>query len=86
MTSTPTIFVACTKCIFFHPRFLKVHELETLLKFSGLVEKVKVHYYTEWTLVSNKWSSENRYRKIGTETQLTAQAMLNAVKKRLTIL
>jgi hypothetical protein len=78
------IFVGCTKSIFFHSRFLKVHELETLLKF--IAEKVKVHYNNEWTSVSNEWRSENRYRKVGTETKQTAQEMLGAVKKLLTIL
>jgi HEPN domain-containing protein len=82
----PNDFCNVYEKYFQNPRFLKVHELETLLKFSGIVEKVKIHYYAEWTLVSNKWSAENRYRKIGTETQLTAQAMLNAIKKLLTIL
>ncbi|MEN8215647.1 MAG: HEPN domain-containing protein [Pseudomonadota bacterium] len=67
-------------------RFLKVHDLKTLLKFSGVEEKVRLNFYTEWTLVSDEWSPENRYRKIGTETKLSAQAMLDAVEKLLTII
>ncbi|OQY56397.1 MAG: hypothetical protein DRR08_31475 [Candidatus Parabeggiatoa sp. nov. 2] len=83
---TPNDFCGVYEKYFQNPRFLKVHELETLLKFSGIAKKVKVHYHNEWTSVSNEWRSENRYRKVGTETKQTAQEMLGAVKKLLTIL
>jgi len=65
---------------------LREIDIVPALKFSGIAEKVKVHYYAEWTLVSDEWRSENRYRKMGTETKQTAQDMLGAVKKLLTIL
>lgn len=71
---------------FQNPRFLKVHDLKTLLKFSGVAEKVRLNFHMEWTLVSDEWSPENRYRKIGTETKHSAQTMLDAVEKLLTII
>jgi hypothetical protein len=62
---------------FQNPRFLKTHNLDTLLIFSGVADKIQNHFLLEWSIVE-KWAPENRY-KIGTETQHTAQAMLNAV-------
>jgi hypothetical protein len=58
---------------FQNPRFLKVHNLVALLKFSGIESKVKAHCSREWVYVSDEWSPETRYKKIGTETKHTAK-------------
>jgi hypothetical protein len=83
---SPNDFCDMYERYFQNPRFLKVHNLVALLKFSGIESKVKAHYSKEWFYVSDEWTPENRYRKIGIETKHTAKTMLDAVEKRLGII
>ena len=45
-------------------RSLKTHDLEVLLKFSGVEERVTAKALTEWSVVVN-WNPERRYQAIG---------------------
>jgi hypothetical protein len=64
---------------------LKTHDMEVLLMFSGLQEKIKLHYNAEWSIIS-LWSSENRYKPVGTETRQTTEDMLSAVSTLLKVI
>ncbi|MEN8217573.1 MAG: hypothetical protein ABFS56_14625, partial [Pseudomonadota bacterium] len=82
----PNDFCDVYERYFQNHRFLKVHDLVTLLKFSGIANKIKAHYSTEWIYVSKEWSPENRYRKMGPETKHTAKTMLDAIEKLLGVI
>ncbi len=64
---------------------LKTHDVEVLLKFSGIQEKIKLNYRAEWSIISS-WSPENRYKPLGTETRQTTENMLNAVSSLLKVI
>lgn len=70
---------------FQNARFLKTHDLNTLLIFSGVKEKIKNQFFIEWSAVE-KWSPENRYKPIGIHTHSTVQNMLIAAKTLLKVL
>ena len=53
---------------------LKTHDLEALLEFTGLQDKVKLHYFADWSMV-NKWYPEQRYQPRGTKTLADANSM-----------
>jgi HEPN domain-containing protein len=82
----PNDFCDVYERYFQNTRFLKVHDLVALLKFSGIADKIKAHCSTEWIYVSKEWSPENRYRKMGTETKHTAKTMLDAIEKLLGVI
>src|SRR5258708_3391933 len=56
----------------------KVHDLEVLLKLSGIESKIMVNFMCEWSIV-NAWEPEIRYVS-RTKTVQTAKDMLTAVK------
>jgi HEPN domain-containing protein len=64
---------------FQNPRFLKEHDLVTLLKFSGVTEKIRKNFSTEWSIVE-KWNPEIRYKQIGSQDRQTAQDMLTSTR------
>ncbi|WP_069472915.1 hypothetical protein [Candidatus Marithrix sp. Canyon 246] len=51
----------------------------TLLKFSGVTEKIRNHFSTEWSIVE-KWNPEIRYKPIGSHARQTAQDMLTSTE------
>lgn len=63
----------------------KTHDLDVLLILSGVGEKIANHYFTQWAIVS-RWNLENRYKKIGLETEQMALDMIDAVKGLLKVL
>jgi hypothetical protein len=75
----PNDFCALYNKYFQNPRFLKVHDLVTLLKFSGVTEKIRNHFSTEWSIVE-KWNPEIRYKPIGSHARQTAQDMLTSTE------
>jgi len=81
----PNDFCALYERYFQNPRFLKVHDLLTLLKFSGVIEKIKNHFSTEWSIVE-KWNPEIRYKPIGSHTRQTTQDMLTSTRALMTAL
>lgn len=57
---------------------LKTHDLDTLLMFSGIEDKIKNYFLTEWSVVSS-WKPENRYKPVGSENKSATEDMINAV-------
>ena len=81
----PNDFCALYERYFKNQRFLKVHDLLTLLKFSGVIEKIKNHFSIEWSIVE-KWNPEIRYKPVGSYTRQTTQDMLTSTQVLLTAL
>ncbi len=79
----PNDFCALHERYFQNPRFLKVHDLLTLLKFSGVIEKIKNHFSIEWSIVE-KWNQEIRYKPVGSYTRQTTQDMLTSTQVLMT--
>ncbi len=70
---------------FQNARFLKTHDLNTLLLFSGVKEKIKSQFLLEWSVVE-RWNPENRYEPLGLHTQQTVLDMFTATETLLKIL
>jgi hypothetical protein len=66
-------------------RSLRTHDLEVLLKFSGIGERVKANHAAAWTVVV-RWDPESRYGKIGIWKQLETAEMLDCVERLLEVL
>jgi hypothetical protein len=59
----------------------KTHDLDMLLHLSGIEDKVKNRFFSEWSIVTT-WKPEIRYAS-RTKTAEMAKGMLEAVKKLL---
>jgi hypothetical protein len=59
-------------------RSFKVHDLEVLLKLSGLESVIKDKQLAEWGVVK-AWQPEVRYRQVGFADEIATTAMLDAV-------
>ena len=64
---------------------LKTHDLEALLEFTGLQDKVKLRYFSDRAII-NKWKPEQRYSPPGTKTLTEAGDMIQATQNLLRIL
>ena len=64
---------------------LKTHDLEVLLRFSGVEDRVRAKYAAEWSKVV-KWYPEKRYQAIGLLPPQQAIEMVTCVERLLTIL
>lgn len=58
----------------------KTHDLNVLLHLTGLEEKIKLKYMTEWSIVK-KWTPEARYQAIGSVKKAYAEDMLDSAKE-----
>ena len=63
----------------------KTHDLQTLLKLSGVEDKIKFNYLSDWSIVIS-WNPELRYDPIGKVTAQRAKDMTDAVTSLLTAL
>lgn len=63
----------------------KTHTLDNLLHLSGIEEKIKDDYLTEWSVVKI-WNPEDRYKVVGTMTQADATDFLKATQTLLKLL
>ena len=63
----------------------KTHDLNFLLKLSGIYDKVKSSNLGDWSAVSH-WKPEWRYTPVGTTTSVGAANMIMATKRLLKIL
>ena len=63
----------------------KVHNLDTLLRLSGLEPKIKTNYMPDWSIVA-VWMPEVRYRLIGSTSQSDARDMIDATESLLRVL
>lgn len=64
---------------------IKTHDLEVLLRFSGIEDRIKRKHLSEWSLVLD-WNPEKRYQSIGQATEQQATEMLKAAKRLLEVI
>ena len=64
---------------------VKTHDLEILLRFSGIEDRIKQKYMSEWSKVLD-WNPEKRYQSIGQSTQQQATDMLTCAKRLLAVI
>ena len=64
---------------------IKTHDLEILLRLSGVEPRVRTKYLNEWSAVLN-WNPEKRYQSIGQITPQQTADMVMCAKKLLEIL
>lgn len=63
----------------------KTHNLDVLLRLSGVEEKIKTEFLSEWSSLAD-WNPESRYEPIGTAKSQDVEIMINSAKKLLEIL
>jgi len=63
----------------------KTHDFNTLLRLSGVEDRIKMSYLAEWSILK-LWKPELRHAKTGTASHSTALLMVSAVKTILGIL
>jgi HEPN domain len=57
----------------------RTHNLHVLLRLSGVEEKVKTTFMTEWSEVA-AWDPETRYKPIGSATRQAAALMIASAR------
>lgn len=57
----------------------KIHDLDRLLRLSGIEDKVKSRFFTEWSIVS-EWNPESRYNSNSTITRTDAESMIESAR------
>ncbi|MDE3055412.1 MAG: HEPN domain-containing protein [Verrucomicrobiota bacterium] len=65
-------------------KFLKTHDFEILLHFSGVEREVKTSFWSEWSAVT-KWNPEKRYSSVK-PTEQDVKLLLDATETLLRIL
>jgi hypothetical protein len=63
----------------------RVHDLDVLLRLSGLEPRVKAKYVAEWS-VAAEWNPEARYKATGSTTKADARLFVEATKTLLGVL
>jgi hypothetical protein len=63
----------------------KTHNLDVLLRLSGIEQKIKVELFAEWSSVA-AWDPEIRYKPIGSATKEETNLMIDSSKKLLGVL
>lgn len=64
---------------------LKTHDLEGLLDFTGVQDRIKLRHFADWSTVQ-KWNPEQRYSPPGTKTLADANDMIEATQNLLKVL
>ena len=64
---------------------LKTHDLEGLLEFTAIQDRIKLNHFTDWAKV-NEWNPEQRYNPPGTKTLSQANDMIQATQNLLKVL
>ena len=64
---------------------VKTHDLEVLLRFSGVESRVKASHLAEWSVVLD-WNPDKRYQAIGQSTPQQATDMVTSVERLLKVL
>jgi len=57
----------------------KTHSLDVLLTLSGVEEKIKKRYLTDWSVVA-EWDPEARYKPIGKVSEGDSRLMIESTK------
>ncbi len=63
----------------------RIHDLDVLLRLSGVEDEIKSRHFREWSKV-RQWNPELRYEPTGVITDSDAEEMIEASKKLLEIL
>ena len=63
----------------------RTHNLDVLLKLSGVEKKITENYFSEWSIVL-KWNPETRYKQIGSATNQSARQMIDSAVSILRVL
>jgi HEPN domain-containing protein len=66
-------------------RSVRTHDLEVLLRFSGIEDRVMAKHLTDWAVV-RAWNPEQRYQAIGRVPSHQASSMVSCVKRLLEVL
>lgn len=74
-----------TKREFENYQSFKTHNLDILLRLSGIEKKIKVELLAEWSAIT-AWDPEIRYKPIGSATKGKTKLMIDSSKKLLGIL
>lgn len=61
---------------------VKTHDLEILLRFSGIEPRIKTKYFAPWSVVLD-WDPEKRYQRTGQATEQEANDMISSATKLL---
>ena len=61
---------------------VKTHDLEILLRFSGIEPRIKKDYMAPWSVVLD-WDPEKRYQRTGQATQQEAIDMISSATRLL---
>ncbi len=64
---------------------VKTHDLEVLLRFSGIGDRIKRKQLSEWSVVLD-WNPEKRYQSVGQSTEQQATDMLTSAKRLLKVI
>lgn len=57
----------------------RTHDLDILLRLSGIESKIKTKHFAEWSIVAT-WDSNVRYRPIGSASSQDAADMIKSTK------
>lgn len=68
-----------TKSEFQNYQSFRTHDLDVLLRLSGLEVKVKTRFLADWSIVA-AWDPEIRYKPIGTAKKKDAESMIGSSK------
>ena len=60
----------------------KTHNLDVLLRLTGLEDKVRLKHMADWSIVA-QWNPEARYKTVGSISETDAQDMLASTKELL---
>lgn len=66
-------------------RSFRTHDLEVLLRLSGLGGKIKTQYFAEWSTVAT-WGPEVRYMPVGSTSRQEALNMIRAARHLLGVI
>ena len=64
---------------------VKTHDLEVLLKFSGIEDRIRQKHMSEWSVVLD-WNPEKRYQSVGQSTKQQSTDMLTSAKRLLAVI
>ena len=64
---------------------VKTHDLEVLLRFSGIEDRIKRKHMSEWSVVLD-WNPEKRYQSVGQSTKQQSTDMLTSAKRLLAVI
>jgi len=58
---------------------LRTHDLDVLLRLSGVERRIKAMLFAEWSIVQ-AWRPEKRYSSVGTATPIDAKDMVHSAQ------